>query len=78
MKLAHLRAAEEIVELDPADGGVGLEVRELVSQQKSRHDRLFSPSTHARDDETAEQQEQHMEETANEETREGAGFYVVH
>ncbi len=42
VKPAHLRAAQEVVELDPADGGVGLEVGEFVSQQKSRHGRLFS------------------------------------
>lgn len=30
------------MELDPADGGVGLEVGELVSQQNSRHGGLLS------------------------------------
>ena len=39
---AHLRASQEVVELDPADGGVGLEVGELVSQQDSRHGGLLS------------------------------------
>lgn len=39
---AHLRVAQEVVELDPADCGISLEVGELVSQQKSRHGRLFS------------------------------------
>lgn len=42
VKHAHLRAAQEIVELDPADGGVGLEVWEHVTQQKSRHDGFCS------------------------------------
>lgn len=37
---AHLRAAQEVVELDPADGRVRLEVGELVSEQKSRHGRF--------------------------------------
>lgn len=39
---AHLRASQEVVELDPAEGGVGLEVGELVSQQNSRHVWLLS------------------------------------
>lgn len=39
---AHLRVAQEVVELDPADCGVSLEVGELVSQQKSRHGWLCS------------------------------------
>lgn len=54
VKPAHLRVAQEIVELDLADGGVGLEIGELVSQQKSRHDRLFSAAhthTHWREEE---------------------------
>lgn len=38
---AHLRAAQEVVELDLPDGSVRLEVRELVSEQKSRHCRVF-------------------------------------
>lgn len=37
VKPAHLRAAQEIVELDLADGGVGLEIWKLVSQQESGH-----------------------------------------
>lgn len=41
-KPAHSRVAQEVVHLDPADGGVGLEVGELISQQKSRHGGLFS------------------------------------
>lgn len=39
---AHSRAAQEVVELDPADGCVRLEVGELVSEQNSRHGRFFS------------------------------------
>lgn len=37
----YLRAAQELVKLDPADCGVGFKVGELVSKQKSRHTRLF-------------------------------------
>lgn len=39
---AHLRLAQEVMELDPADGGVSLEVWELVSQQNSWHGRSSS------------------------------------
>lgn len=37
----HLRAAQEVVELDLSNGSVRLEVGELVSEQKSRHCRVF-------------------------------------
>lgn len=39
---AHLRAAQEVVELDLSDSCVRLEVGELVSEQDSRHGRFFS------------------------------------
>lgn len=38
---AHSRAAQVVVKLDPADGRVRLEVGELVSEQDSRHGRVF-------------------------------------
>lgn len=41
-KRVHSRVAQEVVELDPADSGVSLEIGELVSQEKSRHGQLFS------------------------------------
>lgn len=34
---SYLRAAQKVVKLDSANGGVGFEVWKLVSQQKSRH-----------------------------------------
>lgn len=39
---AHLRVTKEVVELDPASGGVSLEVGEHVSKQKPRHGRSLS------------------------------------
>lgn len=45
----HLRAAQEVVELDLADGRVRLEVGELVSEQKSRHGRFFATAFPERD-----------------------------
>lgn len=39
---AHLRVTKEVVELDPAGGGVSLEVGEHVSKQKPRHGRSLS------------------------------------